>query len=77
MGIKPHLVAIVVEGGQAVMGRPAHSDVMPGAVCGGDACCVVADAALILHDGYPPASNQLDFNMYGLKGLQVLRGCGS
>ena len=53
---RSHLVPIVVEGSQAVMGRPRHSDVMPGAVCSSDACRVVADAPLVLHDRDAPVN---------------------
>lgn len=48
-------MAVVIEGGQAIVGRPRHSNVVPGAVCACNACCVVADPSLILHDGDAPA----------------------
>ena len=51
----PYLVAIVIEGGQAVLGRPCDGNVVPGAVRGCDAGRVVSDAALILHYGDAPA----------------------
>ena len=53
-----HLVTVVIQRDEAVVGGPGDCNMVPGAVCGCNTGCVVANAALILHDGDAPTNKK-------------------